>query len=118
MTARDKGLIVHQIKISQRAFEVTLQAVHTIGLINKRHELFSAVIHEAINNYTGIPQRVLDDFNGIQPIKGDIRMFIRIKPEFQKGFELLRSDLSEKLGARYSTREAVIVCCLLIAPRI
>lgn len=52
------------------------------------------------------------------PLKGDIRVFVRVKLELQKGFEQVRSELSEKRGAKYGTREAVIACCLMLAPRI
>ncbi len=69
-------------------------------------------------NYESIPQKVLEDLDGLSPIKGDIRMFIRIKPEIQKGFEQIRSELNEKLGIKGGTREAVIACCLMVGSRI
>ena len=117
VTTRDKGLIVHQIKLSEPAYEVTLKAVYNLGLITRRHELFPAVIQEAVSSFSGIPQKVLDDLDGLMPIKGDIRMFVRIKLDIQSGFEKVRSELNERCGAKYGTREAVIACCLMVAPR-
>lgn len=104
--------------ISQSAFEVTLEAVHNIGLRNKRHELLPAVLQESIGHLSIIPQKVLDDLQALQPVSGDIRIFVRIHPDFHKEFEQLKSELSDKLGRRCGIREAVIACCLLIAPRI
>jgi hypothetical protein len=103
--------------ISQSAFEVTVQAVHNLSLRNKRHEVFSAVLQESITTFTDLKQTVLDDLAALGGTKGDIRMFIRIPQDLQKGFEQIRSLLGEVMGSTYGTREAVLVCSLLIAPR-
>lgn len=117
MAATSKGPIVYRIMISQSAFEVTLQAVHNLSRRNKRHEVFSAVLAEAIETFSGWPEKVLEGLTALEPLKGDIRMFIRVPPGLQIGFDHMRSQLSDVLGPSNGTRETVVACSLLIAPR-
>ena len=117
MASTSKGPIVYRIMIGQAAFDVTLQAVHNLSRRNKRHEVFSAVIAEAVDTFSSWPDKVLEDLTALEPLKGDIRMFIRVPPSLQKRFDHMRSQLIGALGPNNGTRETVVACSLLIAPR-
>ncbi|MGE4404369.1 hypothetical protein [Pseudomonas sp.] len=117
-TPSGKSPNVYRLHISQSAFEVTLAAVHNISLRNKRHEALSAVLHEAITAYSTIPRKVLDDLSALHPVRGDIPIIAIVTSDLQPGFDRIRSELKSLLGPNCGTREAVIACCLLVAPAI
>lgn len=106
----------HRLKLSAEAFRITVLALSELSNSNYRYETIHSLVAQVCEGNDRIPEKALDALRAFPTISGEIKVFLRVKKENQDAFERFRGLLAEALGPSFRVAEAVILCCLMIAP--
>lgn len=112
---RSAGEVVHEISVSESAFEAIVKAIGRLSMRRHKFQTFRDVVLEGIKCSSGIASESGPRFAQFLPVDGDIRLYLRLNAETNAAVDRLKAALNQHAPRNYGVRETLIFCASLVA---
>ena len=109
-------IVYHRLKLNEEAFAVTVRAIGALSMASRKYETLASLVTHVCETCEKIPQSALKDLLALGKTSGDVKAFLRVPNVAQASFERFRALGAEALGPSFRVPDAIILCCLIVAP--